>query len=389
MPTDLTPPDSPELADAAAGWLGAYVHIPFCHRVCPYCDFAVTEGAGAEVVDGYLRALAAEIHAAPPMRSVEALFIGGGTPSAVAADRIGGVVDAVRARFGLAPGAEVTVEVNPEDIDEGLLEGLRAAGVGRLSVGVQSFDDGVLHYLGRRHSALEAERAVRLAVDAMPSVNVDLIFGSPPEGLATWTRTVVTALGLGVDHLSAYALTVEPGTPLHRQVAAGSPGPDDDAQADRYEVVLALATDAGLVRYETSNFAAPGRACRYNLITWAQGEYLGFGNGAHRHLAAVRSWNLRGVDRYVAAVVEGRSAVAGQQRQNAWEREVERVMLGLRRAAGVVPGVAGRALTESAAGAALLDAGVIAVRGGRLVVSRPFLGDAAVRTLLALAPPDC
>jgi oxygen-independent coproporphyrinogen-3 oxidase len=330
-----------------------------------------------------------EIGAAAGRGPVDALFIGGGTPSALPPRRISEVVDAVRERVGLAPGAEVTVETNPEDLDEARLEGLRAAGATRLSVGVQSFDDTVLQYLGRRHSSAEAQRAVRLAVEVMPSVNVDLIFGSPPEEASAWRRSVNTALGMGIDHLSAYALTVEPGTPLARQVAGGSPAPDDDIGADRYEVVVALTSSAGLVRYETSNFAAPGRVCRYNLITWAQGEYLGFGNGAHRHVDGVRSWNLRGVERYAAAMTEGRSAVAGEEHYAGWSREVERVMLGLRRAAGVVPGVAGRALLESEAGAALQEAKILAVRGDRIAVTRPLLGDEAVRALLALAPRDC
>jgi oxygen-independent coproporphyrinogen-3 oxidase len=390
MPTEGTlAPDSPEVADAAGALLGAYVHLPFCHRVCPYCDFAVTEGAEPAAVDRYLTALLLEIGAAPRRDPVDALFIGGGTPSALPPRRIGEVVDAIRDRVGLAHGAEVTVEANPEDLDDARIEGLRAAGATRLSVGVQSFDDTVLRYLGRRHSSAEAECAVLLAVEAMPSVNVDLIFGSPPEEPSAWQRSVETALGLGIDHLSAYALTVEPGTPLARQVAGGSPAPDDDVQADRYQVVLALTASAGLVRYETSNFAAPGRACRYNLITWAQGDYLGFGNGAHRHVDGVRSWNLRGVERYAAAVTEGRSPVAGEEHHTGWGREVERVMLGLRRAAGVVPGVAGRALLESEAGAVLLAAEVLAIRGDRIAVTRPLLGDSAVRALLALSPRDC
>ena len=182
---------------------------------------------------------------------------------------------------------------------------------------------------------------------------------------------------------------MEHGTALSRAVAAGAPAPDPDHQAALWEEADRLASGAGLVRYETSNFARPGHACLYNLITWAQGEYAGFGAGAHRHRDGVRSWNLRRVERYVERLEAGESPVSGEERLGAWEREQERLVLGLRRAAGVIAGAGGGRLAESAEGRRLLAAGVLAVSGARLRVARPLLGDEVSRAVLALEAGDC
>jgi coproporphyrinogen III oxidase-like Fe-S oxidoreductase len=220
-------------------------------------------------------------------------------------------------------------------------------------------------------------------------VGLDLILGTPGESGASWRATVEQALETGIDHLSTYALTVERGTPLSRAVAAGAPGPDPDRQADRYEEAVRLVTEAGLVRYETSNFARPGHACLYNLITWGRGEYEGFGAGAHRHRSGTRSWNLRRVDRYVDRVEQGASPVAGRETLGPWQQEQERVVLGLRRAAGVEAGAGGRRLLASAAGRRLVEAGVLEQVADRLRVARPLLGNEVGRALLALEEGDC
>jgi putative oxygen-independent coproporphyrinogen III oxidase len=389
MPTEHLAPDAAVLADEAAGFVAAYVHLPFCHRVCPYCDFAVVEGAGG-LVDRYVRALMKEIESAEPFSApLASVFIGGGTPTFVPPRVLAEVIDAVRSRLGLAPGAEISVEANPEDVTGRVVDELRSAGVNRLSLGVQSFDDEVLASLGRAHTAQQAMSAVRVAVDGIPSVSVDLMFGTPGESAESWQTTVEHALSFDLDHLSLYALTVERGTPLSRLVAAGAPAPDPDHQAGEYEMAVAAATAVGFVRYETSNLARPGHTCLYNLITWAQGEYEAFGNGAHRHRGGCRSWNVRRVDRYVEGVEARGMAVAGEERAGSWEREVERVMLGVRRAAGVALGSAGRALLASAHGRRLLEAGVVVARQGRLVVARPLLGDEVARALLALEHGEC
>jgi oxygen-independent coproporphyrinogen-3 oxidase len=215
------------------------------------------------------------------------------------------------------------------------------------------------------------------------------MFGSPVETDDSWQSSVQRALGLGVDHLSTYALTVERGTPLSRAVALGAPAPDEDVQAGRWEEAAALAAASGLVRYETSNHARPGHAVAYNLITWGQGEYVAFGNAAHSHRSGRRSWNVRRVDRYVERIESGSSAESDSEQLGGWDRELERVMLGLRRSAGVTAGVAGEALVASQEGAALLDAGVLEVADGRLRIVRPMLLDEVSRRLLALEPVDC
>ena len=375
------------LADAAAAWVGAYVHIPFCRRVCPYCDFAVVEGQD-DLRSPYLAALIAEIQREPGFtRPLDAVFVGGGTPTAVDPVDLGRVIAALDDRLGLAPDAEISLEANPEDLTPRVAAALADQGFNRISLGVQSFDPVVLQALGRRHDPDMAAEAIVAALSAFPSVNVDLIFGTPGEAVSSWRDSVGRALGTGVHHLSAYALTVERGTPLGRAVQAGAPAPDPDDQAAKYDIVVKAAAAAGLDRYETSNFAMPGHHCRHNLLTWAQGEYAAFGNGAHRHRAGTRSWNVRRLDRYVERAAD--SAVSGDETLDPWGREVERVALGLRRAAGVVAGRAGGALLESPEGRRLLDAGVIGAVGDRIVVTRPLLGDEVARTLLALQPGDC
>jgi putative oxygen-independent coproporphyrinogen III oxidase len=383
-------PDDPALADAAAFRYAAYVHIPFCRRVCPYCDFAVLAN-GEHLVDRYVAALIAEIGSAPSFpQPLAAVSVGGGTPTRLGSGALGEVVAALQERFGLVADGEVSLEANPEDWSPALAEGLVAAGFSRVSLGAQSFDVGVLAALGRRHRPEQAAAAVAAARKAgFGSVNLDLICGTPGESAASWRASVESALACGVDHLSVYALTVERGTALSRAVAAGAPGPDPDLQAERWEEAASLAGEAGLVRYETSNFARPGHACLYNLITWAQGDYAGFGAGAHRHREGRRSWNLRRVERYLERVEGGEPPEAGAEVLDPHQRERERLVLGLRRAAGAAAGEAGAALTATAAGRRLLEAGVLERVGDRLRVARPLLGDQVSRAVLALGPADC
>ena len=382
-PHDI-PPDSPGLADAAASWLSAYVHIPFCRSVCPYCDFAVVAGR-EEVFDRYVDALVAEIGRTEPFDGrLDALHLGGGTPTALPPGSIGRVVAAVAERHGLTSGAEVAVEANPEDLDGDTARRLAGLGVTRLSLGIQSFDPAVLASLGRAHTPDAARAAIDAALDAVGSVSVDLIFGTPGETPASWEASVEEALRRGIHHLSAYALTVERGTPLFRDIAGGAPAPDPDDQADKWETVSGLAATAGLIRYETSNHARPGHHSRYNLSTWGQAEYHGWGVAAHRHRDGARSWNLRRLDGYMNRIEAGEDATAGTERLTGRDREVERVLLGVRRTAGVEPGVAGGALRASDWGRRLVDAGVITAEG-RLVVRRPLLGDEVARALLALS----
>ncbi len=382
-------PDSVELAEAAAVWSGAYVHVPFCARVCPYCDFNVVAGRD-DLQHRYESAVLAEIESEPAWRSLDSVAFGGGTPSRIPARSLAAIVLAIRQRFGLVEGAEVSLEANPEDWSEPLAESLIAGGFNRVSFGAQSFDPAVLVGLGRLHDPADIDNGVKSARQAgFGSVSLDLIFGTPGESMASWQRSVERALELEPDHLSLYALTVERGTALSRAIKGGAPAPDEDDQADKYETAQELLAAARYVRYEVSNFARAGHACRYNLLTWAQGEYLGFGPGAHGHRSASRYRNIHRLDAYLEAVEAGTRPEQGRDQLSSWEREQERLILGLRRAAGAVAGCAGEALLESEWGRRLLGAGVLGSFGGRIVVDKPLLGDDVARAVLALAPIDC
>ncbi len=377
-------PDSVEVAEAAARLRSAYVHVPFCARVCPYCDFAVVEGRD-DLADRYLAALVAEIGRAEAWKPLDAVFVGGGTPSRFGAHRLSEVLMALRDRFGLVPGAEVTLEANPEDWNEHLASALVRAGFTRVSFGAQSFDPTVLECLGRRHGPADISRAIVSARRVrFGSVSLDLIFGTPGEDLKGWVRTVEQTLGLDPDHVSCYALTVERGTPLSRRVLAGAPAPDPDLQADQYELASSLLEKAGYVRYEVSNWARPGHVCRYNLSVWGQGEYEAFGNGAHGFRDGARFRNVRRLDAYLKRVEAGASPRAGRDQLTGSEVEVDRVFVGLRRAAGVPDGPGVRALLSSENGRRLTAAGVIEHTFGRLRVVDPLLTDEVERAVLGL-----
>lgn len=390
-PHQRFPADAPELADAAAAFRSAYVHIPYCRRRCPYCDFAVVtpeEAPTGSSVPAYIDALIAEISMEPAWAPLDAVNFGGGTPTTLDPALVGRVLRALRQRFGIDAAAEVSIEANPEDLTPELVEGLVAVGVTRMSLGVQSFDAAVLAALGRLHRPADAGHAVGIARDGgIQSISIDLIYGTPGESLRSWTASVDHALELSPDHLSAYALTVERGTELSRLVLRGADAPDADDQADKFEAVQSAAPAAGLRHYEISNFARQGHPCRYNLATWAQGEYAAFGLGAHGHRDGKRRRNVRRLDAYLERLARGERPEAGAERLGAWAQEQERVILGLRRRAGVRAGEAGRALVESDAGRLLGDAGVIAVHEGRIVVERPLLTDEVNRAVVGVDPP--
>ena len=368
-------------------FLAAYVHIPFCARVCPYCDFAVVAGRD-ELAERYVAALEAEILMEPDAGPLDAIFVGGGTPSRLAASQLGAIIDAMRNRFGIATGAEVTLEANPEDVAPSFAAAVADVGFTRVSLGVQSLDDEVLAALGRTHDAAAAEAAVKAARDCLASVSVDLIFGSPAETVDSWAASVGAAVELEPDHISTYALTVERGTELSRRVAAGEPGPDQDDQADKYGIARSALTEAGYLHYEVSNYARPGHECRYNLNTWSQGDYLAFGLGAHGHRSGVRRRNVRRLDAYLEIVEAGSRPEAGRETVDGWAAELERVFLGLRRRTGVhAPAIAGL-LDDDFEWAGLAAAGKVRVEDDRIVVLDPLFADAAARVVLDLPPPD-
>ena len=283
--------------------------------------------------------------------------------------------------------AEISMEANPEDWDAAYAEGVAAAGITRVSFGAQSFDDEILQRLGRQHAAADTEVAVRAAHDAGLAVSIDLMFGEPTESMASWERSVEKGLALTPAHVSTYALTVERGTPLSRSVADGALAPDEDDQADKYERSNEMLAAEGFVRYEVSNAARPGHTCRYNLSTWAQGDYLAFGMGAHGHIGGLRRRNVRRLERYIDEIEAGRRPTAGEEVIRGWGRELERIMLGLRRTAGVTLGEAGTAFMETPKGQLFLEHGLITADAGRLVMAQPLLTDAVIREILSLPGP--
>jgi putative oxygen-independent coproporphyrinogen III oxidase len=312
---------------------GVYVHVPFCAHRCDYCAFATWTDRG-RLIEPYLQAVRTEVARAvlDGLPAATSVFVGGGTPSLVPAAALTAVLDEIPR----APWAEVTVECNPDTVTADLLRAYRDHGVSRISLGVQSMVPHVLAALGRTHDANNVERAVALVRDAgFASFNLDLIYGGAGETLADWEQSVLAALALDPPHVSAYALTVEAGTPLSLDPARH---PDDDDQADKYAVADDLLGGAGLANYEISNWAAPGHECQHNLLYWRQGDYLGFGCAAHSHRDGRRWWNVRTPDRYVALVEAGEPAEAAGEELDREERRIEGLQLSLRTRDGVPVG---------------------------------------------------
>lgn len=371
-------------ADTAA----AYVHVPFCSAVCPYCDFAVVAGAG-DLAGRYIDAVIAEIEASARWRPLDSVYFGGGTPSHVDPSLLGRVLETLSRHHGLTEAPEVSLEANPEDFGRARAEQLLSAGFNRVSFGAQSFDDAVLARLGRRHRGADIGVSIDNARRAgFENISLDLIFGTPVESDESWAETLRRVVAVAPDHVSCYALTVEPGTPLHRAVKAGAEAPDPDIQADRYEKAEQVLAGAGLTRYEVSNWSRPGYECRYNLTVWAQGQYEAYGNGAHRFRDGVRSHNVRRVDAYIDRVMSGSSPVSGAEKVVGWDGEIDRLFVGLRRSAGVEAGPGVEALLGTPGGSLLLQERIIDVSDGRLVVRRPLLTDEVHRQVLDLEPPD-
>jgi oxygen-independent coproporphyrinogen-3 oxidase len=299
--------------------LSIYVHIPFCTAKCGYCDFNSYAGHD-HLIPSYSQALVREAklwRSATAGRPVTTVFFGGGTPSLMPLDEMAQVMEGLRDAFDFAPDAEVTLEANPGSLDEPYLSGLLELGFNRLSIGVQSFHDDELRALDRLHSAGDARQAYGAARAAgFENVNLDLIFGLPEQPMERWQATVEEALSLGPEHLSLYALTVEEGTPLARDVARGrTPAPDPDVQADQYEWTCERLASAGYQHYEISNWARPGYPCRHNLTYWECREYLGLGAGAHSYLNGLRFADAASPGQYLALVEESwREAQTGNGR---------------------------------------------------------------------------
>lgn len=316
---------------------GVYVHIPFCKHRCHYCDFNTYEGRD-DLHDAYVDALVEDVRRwRGPARPATSVFFGGGTPTLLPAEQLARVLRAIGESIGLADGAEITAEANPETVDRGYFERLRAAGFNRVSIGVQSLVPRVLIGLGRTHSPERALASIDAARAAgFDDVNADLIYGSPWESPDDWEASLRGVVAARPDHVSAYALTIEEGTPLATLIATGRVAEvDPDVQAERYGRAEAALASAGFERYEVSNWARPGHASRHNVLYWSAGDYLGFGAGAHAHIAGRRWWSTRLPRDYVAAVRAAASVEGGAEELGPRERAGEALMLGLRLRSGV------------------------------------------------------
>ncbi len=382
-----------------------YVHIPFCEQRCPYCDFAVHVG-GAARHRGYVAAVRAELRwlarAAVVPAPLDSVYLGGGTPSRLSPRLVAAILGTARARFGVAPGAEVTLEANPSDVTTRRARAWVAAGVTRVSLGVQSLDDGVLRQLGRNHTAVQALAAIRaLRGAAVPSLSCDLLYGIPGRPAVSFQASLDRLLEAGPDHVSCYELTPERGTRLQRQVTLGLVRPPHPVAnlAQHWWAVERLAA-GGYQQYEVSNFARPGQESRHNLQYWRQGWYWAVGSGAHGHLPAaiarrlgvdveapepgvraVRWWNHRGTARYLRAVDETGSGWAGWEAVDADQAELERVACGLRLREGVLLQTpAQRRMARQ-----LSRHGLLTMAGGRARTTRrgEELLEAVTRRLLA------
>ena len=311
----------------STGQFGVYIHIPFCRHRCDYCAFATWTDRD-HLIEDYLAALRGDI-ARAALGPVTSVFVGGGTPTRVPAEALAEVLTTIP----LAPGAEVTVECNPDDVTVEMMQTYASAGVNRVSIGVQSMVPSVLASLGRTHVPANVVRAVEAVRAAgLPTFNLDIIYGGAGETLDDWRSTLEGVLALQPPHVSAYALTIEAGTPLAEDP---SRHPDDDDLADKYELADDLLTAAGLANYEVSNWALPGHECRHNILYWRQGNYRGFGSAAHSHHNGHRWWNVRTPERYIAAVQAEESTEAAGERLDDETRRIEGLQLALRMRDGV------------------------------------------------------
>ncbi|WP_329277016.1 radical SAM family heme chaperone HemW [Streptomyces sp. NBC_01451] len=391
---------APALAGAADRPLAFYLHVPYCATRCGYCDFntyTATElrGTGGVLAsrDNYADTLTDEVRLARKVlgddpRQVRTVFVGGGTPTLLAADDLVRMLRSIRDEFGLAADAEVTTEANPESVDERYLATLREGGFNRISFGMQSARQHVLKVLDRTHTPGRPEACVAEArAVGFEHVNLDLIYGTPGESDDDWRASLEAVLGAGPDHVSAYALIVEEGTQLARRIRRGEvPMTDDDVHADRYLIADEVLGAAGYEWYEVSNWATSRAArCLHNELYWRGADWWGAGPGAHSHVGGVRWWNVKHPGAYAGALAAGRSPGAGREVLSEEDRRVERVLLELRLREGVPLALlkdAGLVAAGRALGEGLLEAGPYGEGRAVLTLRGRLLADAVVRDLV-------
>ena len=393
VPRDGSLPDS-ALADVGKRGFGVYVHVPFCASRCGYCDFntyTASELGGGASREGYADAVLSELALASNVVTpgrVDTVFVGGGTPTLLDSGDLGRILEGIDKTWGLAAGAEVTTEANPESVTPQSLRALRQAGFTRISLGMQSASPTVLAILDRRHTAGRAPQAATEARAAgFEHVNLDLIYGTPGETEEDFAGSLRTVIDAGVDHVSAYSLIVEDGTRMAARMRRGElPYPSDDVAADRYLAAEAALTGAGLGWYEVSNWARDEAArCAHNMLYWTGGDWWGLGPGAHSHVGGVRWWNVKHPSAYAKRLVEGVSPGHGRELLTAADRHLEDVMLRVRLADGMPLAAlddagrrgAGRAVTDGLLSADAYEKGVVI-----LTLRGRLLADAVVRDLL-------
>jgi putative oxygen-independent coproporphyrinogen III oxidase len=388
---------SEALAGAGTRPFGFYVHVPFCASRCGYCDFNtyVPGEQGAEQAGGYVGAVLAEIDlaarvlAAGTLPRIDTVFFGGGTPTLLAAGDPARILRRIDERFGLAPGAEVTTEANPESVDPGKLAALREAGFTRLSLGMQSAVPRVLAVLEREHSPGRPQQAVAEARAAgFEQVGLDLIYGTPGETADDWRRSLDAALSAEPDHLSLYSLIVEPGTRMAARVRRGELAvPAEEVVVDRFQTAERVLAGAGMAWYETCSWATGEAAwCRHNLGYWGGGDWWGAGPGAHSHVGGVRWWNVLHPRAWSERLAAGTSPAAARELPGAEQVRLERVMLGLRLRSGVPLGEltrGGRAAAERHVAGGLLEPADHAAGRAVLTVRGRLLADPVTLDLAA------
>ena len=320
--------------------ISVYIHIPLCVKKCAYCDFASFDGRMPQR-DAYVQAVCCEMRTQAAFfgrRRVKTVFFGGGTPTLLMGTQLQRIMDTLRACFELLPDAEITMEGNPGTLTPQNLAAYRAAGVNRLSLGVQSMDDALLAAVGRIHTAQQAKEAVSMAREAgFDNLNLDLMYGLPGQTVSQWEQTLREAIALSPEHLSLYSLILEEGTPLFSQVERGecAPLPDEDALCEMDDITLHLTAEAGFARYEVSNFARDGRECRHNIVYWECEPYLGIGLGAHSDMDSRRFYNPEDWEAYMRLAQSGLTAREQEGESTPRERMFERMMMGLRMTDGV------------------------------------------------------
>ena len=390
------PEPSPAGAPAA---LALYVHWPFCLSKCPYCDFnshvrdSVDQGRWRDALMCELDHVAALL----PGASVTSIFFGGGTPSLMPPETAGAVIERAALRWNLAADAEITLEANPTSTEAARLEEFRAAGVNRVSLGVQALDDRALGFLGRGHDAAEARQAVALAQRIMPRSSFDLIYARPGQTVRAWRAELADALAFAGDHLSLYQLTIEKGTPFWREARDGAFAlPDDEEARALYDLTQEMTMAAGFAAYEVSNHARDGDACRHNLAYWRYDDYAGIGPGAHGRIRPAgegrkATRQLAGPEAWLAAVEDAGHGTAETRALDPHEQAREMLMMGLRLAEGVSEaelkvrtGCDPDRVIDRAGLARLVEAGYLERRGPRLratTAGRPLLNGLLVELL--------